>query len=87
MSKCSKELVNENRIINWGYRRFNGLKEDNKVKMWLKVYDKKSPQKFPDSLKIEINLSLLANSELVHRLRSILPKIDSTEFDLAQRIN
>jgi hypothetical protein len=32
-------------ILNWGVDNFHKLKEDNKIKMWMKVYDKTAPDK------------------------------------------
>lgn len=39
-------------ILNWGFKNFHLLREDNKVKLWLKIYDKIEPDK------LEINGSL-----------------------------
>lgn len=39
-------------ILDWGFKNFHLLKEDNKVKMFLKIYDKIEPDK------MELSLSL-----------------------------
>lgn len=40
-------------ILNWGPKNFHLLTEDNKVKLWLKVYDKVQP----DKVDVQISLS------------------------------
>lgn len=40
------------KILVWGFSNFHKLKEDNKVRMWLKIYDKIEPDKLEVSGKL-----------------------------------
>lgn len=46
------QLAGLNAILNWGPANFHKLTQDNKVKMWLKVYDKITPDKLDVSLSL-----------------------------------
>lgn len=43
-------------VLKWGFDKFHTLKEENKVRMWLKIYDKIEPDKLEVSGKLADDL-------------------------------
>ena len=79
-------------VLGWlNKQRWNGLSTENKLKIWLKVYDKDVPSKIigdrDNPIFVQIDLNNLSETELVQNLRTRIPEIVTRQFNLAQSVN
>ena len=75
----SLQTRNKTAILNWlTQNRFNRLSEDNKIRVWSKVYDKEEPSK------IEVRGILVSlNDDLANKLIDLLHSIPQTSHNAA----
>jgi len=86
------EMRTKTMVLDWlTQNRWNALSTENKIKIYLKVYDKAVPTKIigdkDNPIVVNVNFNDLSESELVHNIRTRLPEICTREFDLAQSAN
>ena len=92
MKHASQAIRIEEMVLGWLTQpRWNALGVENKIKIYLKVYDKAVPTKIAgdseNPITVVVKLENFSESELVYYIRSRIPEIVTRESALAQSAN